>query len=83
MPHITEKPTSDARKQPEKLRHTINYVILQLHFKIALNGMKAKYIHRELSAVREEIYRYFSVITVTGLRQSGKTALLRNLYSDE
>lgn len=45
--------------------------------------MKAKYIHRELSAVIEEVYRYFSVITVTGLRQSGKTALLRNLYSDE
>ena len=29
--------------------------------------METKYIHRELSAVIEEAYRYFSVITVTGL----------------
>lgn len=43
--------------------------------------MEAKYIHRELSAVIEEAYRYFSVITVTGPRQSGKTTLLRNLFS--
>ena len=43
--------------------------------------MEVKYIHRELSAVIEEAYRYFSVITVTGPRQSGKTTLLRNLFS--
>lgn len=43
--------------------------------------MKAKYIHRELSSVLEEAYRYFSVITVTGPRQSGKTTLIRNLFS--
>ena len=43
--------------------------------------METKYIHRELSAVIEEAYRYFSVITVTGPRQSGKTTLLRNLFS--
>lgn len=42
--------------------------------------MKAKYIHRELSSVLEEAYRYFSVITVTGPRQSGKTTLIRNLF---
>ena len=30
----------------------------------------------------EEAYRYFSVITVTGPRQSGKTTLIRNLFSD-
>lgn len=41
--------------------------------------MEAKYIHRELSSVLEEAYRYFSVITVTGPRQSGKTTLIRNL----
>lgn len=43
--------------------------------------MEAKYIHRELSSVLEEAYRYFSVITVTGPRQSGKTTLIRNLFS--
>ena len=45
--------------------------------------MEAKYIHRELSSVLEEAYRYFSVITVTGPRQSGKTTLIRNLFSLE
>ena len=44
--------------------------------------MEIKYIHRELSAVIKEAYRYFSVITVTGPRQSGKTTLLRNLFPD-
>lgn len=42
--------------------------------------MEARYIHRELSSVLEEAYRYFSVITVTGPRQSGKTTLIRNLF---
>lgn len=42
--------------------------------------MEAKYILRELSSVLEEAYRYFSVITVTGPRQSGKTTLIRNLF---
>lgn len=42
--------------------------------------MEAKYIHRELSSVLEEACRYFSVITVTGPRQSGKTTLIRNLF---
>lgn len=42
--------------------------------------MEMKYIHRELSSVLEETYRYFSVITVTGPRQSGKTTLIRNLF---
>ena len=42
--------------------------------------MEPKYIRRELSAVIEEAYRYFSVITVTGPRQSGKTTLIRNLF---
>lgn len=42
--------------------------------------MEAKYIHRELSSVLEEAYQYFSVITVTGPRQSGKTTLIRNLF---
>lgn len=44
--------------------------------------MKAHFINRELSKTIEEAYRYFSVITVTGPRQSGKTTLLRNLFAD-
>ena len=43
-------------------------------------NIKTKYIRRELSAVIEEAYRYFSVITITGPRQSGKTTLIRNLF---
>ncbi len=40
-----------------------------------------EYIQRELSGTIEEAYKYFSVITVTGPRQSGKTTLLRNMFS--
>lgn len=43
--------------------------------------METKYIRRELSDVIEEAYRYFSAITITGPRQSGKTTLIRNLFS--
>ena len=43
--------------------------------------MEAEFIHRELSKTIEEAYKYFSVITVTGPRQSGKTTLLRNLFA--
>ena len=43
-------------------------------------NMETKYIRRELSAVIEEAYRYFPVITVTGPRQSGKTTLIRNQF---
>ena len=43
-------------------------------------NIETKYIRRELSAVIEEAYRYFSVITITGPRQSGKTTLIRNLF---
>lgn len=42
--------------------------------------METNYIPRELSTVIEEAYRYFSVITITGPRQSGKTTLIRNLF---
>lgn len=45
-----------------------------------LHKMETRYIHRELSSVIEEAYRYFSVITITGPRQSGKTTLIRNLF---
>lgn len=45
--------------------------------------MKAKYIHRGLSAVPEKAYRCFPVIVATGTRQSGKTTPFRNLYPDE
>lgn len=42
--------------------------------------MKTKYIHRKMSAAIEEAYQYFSVITITGPRQSGKTTLIRTLF---
>ncbi len=44
--------------------------------------MKQKYIQRELSETIKEAYRYFSVITLTGPRQSGKTTLIRNLFGN-
>ena len=42
--------------------------------------MEAVYINRELSSVIKEAARYFSVITITGPRQSGKTTLIRNEF---
>ena len=42
--------------------------------------METVYIPRELSGVIEEAARYFSVITITGPRQSGKTTLIRNEF---
>ena len=44
--------------------------------------MEVKYIRREMENVIMEAYRYFPVITITGPRQSGKTTLMRNLFSD-
>ena len=40
------------------------------------------YIPRQITAAVIEAARYFSVITVTGPRQSGKSTLLRHLYPD-
>ena len=40
----------------------------------------AQYIHREIEKEILEVSRYFSVITVTGPRQSGKSTLLKNLF---
>lgn len=42
--------------------------------------MHPKYIERDLTKIIKEAARYFSVITVTGPRQSGKTTLIRNLF---
>ncbi len=42
--------------------------------------MEHKFIHRELSQTILEAYKYFSVITITGPRQSGKTTLIRNCF---
>ena len=43
--------------------------------------MKGQYIYRSISDEVKEAFRYFSVITITGPRQSGKTTLIRNLFS--
>ena len=40
----------------------------------------AQYIHRDLEKEILEVSRYFSVITLTGPRQSGKSTVLRNLF---
>ncbi|MCD8211160.1 MAG: ATP-binding protein [Prevotella sp.] len=42
--------------------------------------MEHEFIHRELSRTILEAYKYFSVITITGPRQSGKTTLIRNCF---
>ena len=42
--------------------------------------METVYINRELVDVIEEASHYFSVITITGPRQSGKTTLIRNEF---
>ena len=42
--------------------------------------METAYINRELSGVIKDAARYFSVITITGPRQSGKTTLIRNEF---
>ncbi len=55
-------------------------VILQLYFKFAQTMMEPVYIHRELTGVIQEAARYFSVITITGPLQSGKTTLIRNEF---
>ena len=39
-------------------------------------------INRDIEGVIKEACRYFSVITVTGPRQSGKTTLVKNLFAD-
>ena len=40
----------------------------------------AEYIHRALEEEILEVSRYFSIITLTGPRQSGKSTLLKNLF---
>lgn len=41
-----------------------------------------KYIPRLLSSKIEEVAKYYSVIVITGPRQSGKTSLCRHLYPE-
>lgn len=44
--------------------------------------MRTKFIDRELATAIKEAAKYFSVITVTGPRQSGKTTLIQNIFSE-
>jgi len=44
--------------------------------------MNNRLISRNIESVINEACRYFSVITVTGPRQSGKTTLIKHLFSD-
>ena len=40
------------------------------------------FINRKLAIAINEAMKYYPVITVTGPRQSGKTTLLRHIFSD-
>ena len=42
--------------------------------------MESGFIKREISSVIEKVAEYFSVITITGPRQSGKTTLVKHLF---
>ncbi|MDE6258486.1 MAG: ATP-binding protein [Muribaculaceae bacterium] len=44
--------------------------------------MVDRYIHRTMTEVIMESARYFPVITLTGPRQSGKSTLLRHIFTD-
>lgn len=65
---MIEKTAWDVRKYPEKFAVYCILCNFAAVFQNCINSMETKYIHRELSAVIEEAYRYFSVITVTGPR---------------
>ena len=39
-------------------------------------------INRDLLSVINNVFRYFSVLTLTGPRQSGKTTLCRKLFGE-
>ena len=39
-------------------------------------------INRDLQRSISDAFKYFSVVTIVGPRQSGKTTLCRNLYQD-
>ena len=69
---MIEKTAWDVRKYPEKFavyRILCNFAVV---FQNCINSMEAKYIHRELSAVIEEAYRYFSVIIYNNSNKNGK-----------
>jgi len=42
--------------------------------------MSKSFIHREIEKVIIDAVQYFSVITITGPRQSGKTTLIKQLF---
>ncbi len=42
--------------------------------------METKYIARKMESLLLEAAQYFSVISVTGPRQSGKSTLLKHLF---
>lgn len=44
--------------------------------------MGNKLINRQLLLAITNIFRYFSVLTLTGPRQSGKTTLCRKLFAE-
>ena len=51
-----------------------------MNFNFAIT-MKEAFIKRQITSAVEEAYKYFSVITLTGPRQSGKTTLTKELFA--
>lgn len=56
---MIEKTAWDVRKYPEKFAVYCILCNFAAVFQNCINSMETKYIHRELSAVIEEAYRYF------------------------
>ena len=66
--------------QKNKLIHQIFCVILECNSEFAQIMNIGLYLNRTIEAVIKEAAQYFSVISVTGPRQSGKSTLLKHLY---
>lgn len=43
---------------------------------------KNNYIHRNLAQELKRVQEFYSVLVLTGPRQSGKTTLCKNVFSD-
>lgn len=64
----------------QKLVTILFLCIFAVQLQNCIKNMKDQYIYRSISDEVKEAFRYFSVITITGPRQSGKTTLIRNLF---
>ena len=78
MPHLESKTklimTASVNRyiNPQKFIVPLQRPILKYNFKF-VQAMNNLLINRELLSTINNIFRYFSVLTLTGPRQSGKT----------